>query len=90
VGAYLMGLWGLPDQIVAAIAFHHQPAHFAGEDFHALTAVHGADALLAEAAQGHDGPPSVRIDPDYLARLKLTDHLDGWRVQCRGALEGSQ
>lgn len=27
VGAYLMGLWGLPDPIVEALAFHHDPMH---------------------------------------------------------------
>src|SRR3990172_2000376 len=26
VGAYLLGLWGLPDPILEAVAFHHEPA----------------------------------------------------------------
>ena len=25
VGAYMMGLWGLPDELVEAVAFHHNP-----------------------------------------------------------------
>ncbi len=26
IGAYLLGLWGLPDYIVETVAFHHNPS----------------------------------------------------------------
>jgi putative nucleotidyltransferase with HDIG domain len=45
VGACLMGTWGLPDHIVDAIAFHHNPLATTGEGFTVLTAVHAADTL---------------------------------------------
>ena len=32
VGAYLAGLWGLPDPIVEGLAFHHQPAKCQARD----------------------------------------------------------
>ena len=42
VGAYLLGLWGLPDPIVEAVAFHHNPRRCLGDGFTPLTAVHAA------------------------------------------------
>jgi len=45
VGAYLLGLWGLPDPIVAATAFHHSPTRSQAKQFSPLTAVHVANAL---------------------------------------------
>ncbi len=43
VGAYLLGLWGLTDSIVEAVAWHHQPAQAQPASFSALIAVHAAD-----------------------------------------------
>src|SRR5882757_4698210 len=45
VGAYLLGLWGLPITIVEAVAFHHQPQESAVKTFSPLTAVHLASAF---------------------------------------------
>jgi putative nucleotidyltransferase with HDIG domain len=52
VGAYLLSIWGLPDKIIEAIAFHHTPTAMGTEGFSALTAVHAADMLenLAESS----------------------------------------
>jgi putative nucleotidyltransferase with HDIG domain len=51
VGAYLLAIWGLPNPIVDAVAFHHNPTATTGESFCALTAVHAADVFenLAES-----------------------------------------
>ena len=46
VGAYLLGLWGLPDPIVEAVAWHHNPGGCPGKAFTPLTAVHAADAIV--------------------------------------------
>lgn len=89
VGAYLMGLWGLPDPIVAAIAFHHHPSQFAGQDFHPLTAVHGADVLEHESQGGAGAEWQNRLDPAYLTQLRLADHVEPWREACRSISEGA-
>lgn len=52
VGAYLLGLWGLPDSIIEAVAWHHQPEVCPGDHFTPLTAVHVANALAHEAESG--------------------------------------
>jgi putative nucleotidyltransferase with HDIG domain len=71
VGAYLLGLWGLPDAIVEAVAWHHAPAGCPGTTFTALTAVHAADAVL----RAKDG---TRPDREYLERLGLADRFGAW------------
>jgi HD-like signal output (HDOD) protein/ActR/RegA family two-component response regulator len=43
IGAYLLGLWGLPSNIVEATAYHHRPGNCIGNKFSALTALHAAD-----------------------------------------------
>lgn len=47
VGAYLLSLWGLPANVVEAVAFHHTPERLAGPLFDASLAVHIADGLVA-------------------------------------------
>lgn len=49
VGAYLMGLWGLSDGIVEALAYHHTPRECDYAGLSTLAIVHAADALLHEA-----------------------------------------
>ncbi|MEJ2591117.1 MAG: response regulator, partial [Candidatus Thiodiazotropha sp.] len=60
LGAYLLGLWGLPDAIVEAVAFNHCPADAPSHPFNALAATHVADALVHV-----DG----RLDESYLQTL---------------------
>jgi len=82
VGAYLLGLWGLPDPTVEAVAFHHRPGECLAATFAPVTAVHVADALQHEQ---HGTPGELQagqLDPDYLERLKLTERLPVWREQC--------
>ena len=48
VGAYLLGLWGLPDAVVEAVAWHHAPALARPKSFSPLIAVHVANFLDRE------------------------------------------
>ncbi|HZT42825.1 MAG TPA: response regulator [Chthonomonadaceae bacterium] len=78
VGAYLMGLWGLPDSIIEALAFHHRPADSGRQEFGPLTAVHVANCLeMAAAPESLIGvaPP---IDHAYLESLGLIAFLPEW------------
>lgn len=79
VGAYLLGLWGLPVPIVEAVALHHQPAASLSSDFSPLTAVHVANCLEAERARPGSGAGLIELDTEYLARIKQLDRLDRWR-----------
>jgi putative nucleotidyltransferase with HDIG domain len=73
-GAWLLLDWGLPDDVVEAVAWHHDPSRIPGNTLNALTAVHLADMLL------HDVPEAARaVDPGLLNRLGVADRLEGWR-----------
>ena len=80
IGAYLLGIWGLPDRVVEAVAYHHRPSESPGASFGALTAVHAADAF-ADNHQG-EGTVSVRIDMGYIQHLGLQEQLTGWANIC--------
>lgn len=82
VGAYLLGLWGLPDPLVEAVAWHHNPSACPGASFTPLTAVHVADAILHK-------DEGITPDMDYLDRLGLAERWDVW-VQLPGKAEPSK
>ncbi len=50
IGAHLLGLWGLPDTIVEAVAYHHEPMKSPSRSLSPLTVVHAAAALEARAS----------------------------------------
>lgn len=78
VGAYLVGLWGLPGRVVEAVAFHHRPSLAASDGFSPLAAVHVADLLVHEHDQFRFGE-TVQGDEDFLQRLGFSARLDQWR-----------
>jgi HD-like signal output (HDOD) protein len=87
VGAYLLGLWGLPDQIVEAVAFHHNPRQSFGNAFAPLTAVHVADALEHDTHGALRGPNASRLDNDYLTQIGLADQLPAWHEMSQEVLQ---
>jgi putative nucleotidyltransferase with HDIG domain len=78
VGAYLLGLWGLPQAIVDIVARHHEPRARAAAGFGALTAVHVANALEHQSALPPGSPPSEGVDLEYLQTLRLERKLPLW------------
>lgn len=81
VGAYLLGIWGLPDPIVESAAFHHAPSKCHVEGFGPLIAVHVADAFAHEGAEA-ETCPGGELDVDGLARVGVADRLPQWREAC--------
>ncbi len=90
VGAYLIGLWGLPGPIVEALAFHHCPRRHMGRQFVPLTAVHIANALEHEELASESGEDGFQIDSGYLSDLNLADRMPVWMKICRDALQGGE
>ena len=87
VGAYLLGLWGLPAGIVDAVCRHHRPAAVnspGGLDILAIT--HIADALALEAVHSKpgDAPSGCNLlNQDYLAAIGMSEQLPNWRTMAR-------
>jgi HD-like signal output (HDOD) protein len=72
IGAYLLGLWGLPYSIVEAVALHHAPASVSPQGYDLLGALAVSHALLeTEAAHGLivSGNADPGVDARYLASL---------------------
>lgn len=68
VGAYLLGLWGFPLDVVHAVAYHQSPSHLPRSDFNLLGITHVANALIC-------GNP---LDESYLQRCGQTASLEHW------------
>jgi HD-like signal output (HDOD) protein len=79
VGAYLLGIWGLSDPIVEAVAYHHRPGDCLGKSFAPLTAVHVANVLQQEQTEHRTGCSPAQIDLAYLEKLNCSDRLPQWR-----------
>jgi HD-like signal output (HDOD) protein len=81
VGAYLLGLWGIPFPIVEAVAFHHRPNEVAPESRPLVTAIHIASGLIEEMtesdasqrASGSSIDCSGRIDVSFLREAGLEE-----------------
>ncbi|MBE7557955.1 HDOD domain-containing protein [bacterium] len=80
VGAYLLGLWGLPDPVVEALAFHHTPSECLDSRFSPLLAVHVADAWSDHANLSQNGLEGSVLDLHYLRRLGLENRLPVWKA----------
>jgi len=78
VGSYLLRLWGLPDPIVEAVAFHHAPSKCASRDFTPLTAVYAANAMEHALASG-TAATDASFDVAYLTGAGVADALPAWR-----------
>lgn len=82
VGAYLLGLWGLPPAVVEAAAWHHEIRHQESAAFTPALAVHAADSLHAEDPE-HEVFSTARLDEPHLRRLGYAHRIPAWRT-CAG------
>jgi len=83
VGAYLLGLWGLPDPVVEAVGWHHDPARAAPAGFSALIAVHAADYYDHQIHAYPSFGEKPALDQDLLAKLALQDRVSEWAKVCQ-------
>jgi HD-like signal output (HDOD) protein len=90
VGGYLLGLWGLPANVVEAIAGHLDPAVSSARGFTALVAVHVADVLVAETESAADAPSLAIVNESWLHSLGLFDRMPLWRQSAHHILLSNQ
>ncbi len=85
VGAYLVGLWGLPNTIAEAIAFHEDPEQATGE-FGLPGIVHVADRISNHPDATDPHAAGLRLNVDYLAKFNRADRWNDWRELCVAAI----
>lgn len=78
VGAYLMGLWGLPTPIIRGILHHHRPMKSPNEN--AVASIHLSSALVG--AQGrHPLWKGQTVEPEFMNLPHISGHW-GELVNC--------
>ncbi len=88
LGGYLVALWGLPDPVVHAIAYHRVPGSCPDQPSAPLTALHVANALLEHSEDAADEAVGL-LDMPYLRTNGHMENVDNWCEICRECqLEG--
>ncbi len=80
VGAYLLGLWGLPNPILEAVAFHHRPQAAEEHLFSPLDAVYAANILQHQQPGTPEAAPCADWDVAYLDKQGLSGHIPKWQA----------
>lgn len=89
VGAYLLGLWGIPPGIQEIARYHHRPELLSSAPGLPLLAVHTADMLTAKP-ETHPLFHFTRDPDEGLVRTLDAERLAAWKQLLRGpALEGA-
>lgn len=86
VGAYLLGIWGLPFTILEAVAYHHTPSSVADGNREILAIVHASDALVASASGCTDTP----LDEPFLEQVGMSHLVPAWRTVAAECVRAAQ
>lgn len=74
IGAYLLGLWGLPDPVVETVAYHHRPSLMKLDHSVVLISTHLANALLTQAK----GEPA-NFDENIMKNPTVKKYFNSWK-----------
>jgi HD-like signal output (HDOD) protein len=94
VGSYLLLLWGLPQAVTEAVAFHHCPSECPPQGLNAVALLHFANVLaITDEASGPDlnraQPDEENLDEAYLADIGFAGRLPVWRALARETLSAA-
>jgi putative nucleotidyltransferase with HDIG domain len=78
VGAYLLGLWGFPNTIVEAVAFHHAPNQASEKTFGLAGIVHVADRLVHLRTENRSASIDTGLQAEYLESVGLVHCWPKW------------
>lgn len=81
VGAYLLGVWGLPFMLAETVALHDCPSAVTEGNVELLAAVHLADCLITAGLAGRDATKDGSLDLAFLQRAGLLGDLPRWQAK---------
>jgi len=93
IGAYLLGIWGLPYSIVEAVANHHDPERVAQSELDVLAALMLASTLAGSNEVGafkRSPPPERTVEPDYLESVAAPFDWNEARRRAVEAMESGE
>lgn len=79
IGAYLMGVWGMPGSVVEAIGFHHRIDNYPENKFSPTIAVHVANILYYENRPDEVVGAPHKMNTVHLQSMGLGDRIEQWR-----------
>jgi putative nucleotidyltransferase with HDIG domain len=83
VGAYLLGLWGLPESLVNAVAGHHEPGTRGSGTLDMVAITHIANGFANAGKRLADpGAALDALDYGFLDSAGLSEAVVQWRLQC--------
>jgi len=77
LGALLFASWGMPQILIDAVGWHHEPCLSEDRAFSLLSAVHIANALDHELHRTPGAPSGLNLD--YIDAIGLQHKCDHWR-----------
>lgn len=81
IGAYLLGIWGFPTEIVDAVAYHHKPSESKKEFYLPLTFTHISEAMTQLDGIIDEETYQRYLDLDYLDKLDIKQKtLDFYKI----------
>jgi len=81
VGAYLLGVWGVPFILAETVAFHDCPGLVLEGNREVLAAVHLAEGLTESALAGQDPVDNGTLDVTFLAEVGLLKDVSKWQAK---------
>jgi HD-like signal output (HDOD) protein len=90
VGAYLVGLWGLPNTIAEAIACHEDPSQSRSGSFGLPGIVHAADRLAYRPDIADPRSPELGLNVAYFEKHGRIDRWSDWREVCAAATSSTE
>jgi HD-like signal output (HDOD) protein len=86
LSAYLLGLWGIPNPVIEAVAFHEHPERIEHDGLEVVDVVHVCDAVVSALAPSPFQAPPV-LDLERLSRLSVSSaKLEEQRAQAQELL----
>lgn len=78
LGAHLLDMWGLPQEIVEAVACHHEAPDIDSDEIDALHALHIADIMVAQREENDVASwrCASEADQDYLERMGVAEKVN--------------
>jgi Predicted signal transduction protein len=69
IGAYLLGIWGLPEQLIKIVLYHHKPSLLQSVLLSPLTIIHICDHLIS----------NEKIDGAYVEDPLINSFIHKWK-----------
>jgi HD-like signal output (HDOD) protein len=90
MGAYLLGIWGLPSPIVEAVMYHHTPSRQIAANVNILTALHVANGLVNMCNFEQENIYQNYLDLEYVKRVVNPKYLESWTNLARNAINNAE